>query len=309
MPITRRPGGAYQVTVCFGGRTTRRSSRHWTLADARAVERQMLAQVTAAAAGREPDKLIADALEKWLLEDVPELRSARKTRNHVKGLLPYVAGRKLTDCAAVWSEIRLAERGKAPATINHKGRILRQVTRKAWREWGWLDRPAAITLLPETPREVFLSREQVDALAAACEQPATAGYILLAAYTGLRRGHLLRLTRHDVDGDFLVIDRTGKTRKLQRVPIHPRIAPLVGSLPFGIGDRQLNEDWMLARVRCGLRHVRWHDLRHTCASWLVQAGVPLELVAELLGHSSLAMTRRYAHFATADLTAAVRKLA
>jgi integrase len=269
----------------------------------------MLSHIKAVAAGREPEKLIADALEKWLLEDVPRLRSAKKTRNKVKMLLPYVKGRKLTDCALVWSEIRIAERGKAAATINHKGRILRQITRKAWREWGWLDRPMAITLLPEVPREVFLTLAQVDALAGACLKPEAAAYILLAAYTGLRRGHLLRVTSHDVDGDFIVIDRSGKTRKLQRVPIHPRIKPFVDMLPLPIGDRQLSEDWMQARKRCGLLHVRWHDLRHTCASWLVQAGVPLELVAELLGHSSLAMTRRYAHFADSGLADAVRKLA
>lgn len=309
MPIAKRPNGAYQVTVCWGGRTARKSSRHWSFADAREVEQQMLAHVKALAAGREPERLIADALEKWLLEDVPRLRSARKTRNHVKLLLPYVTGRKLTDAALVWSEIRVAEREKAAATINHKGRILRQVTRKAWREWGWLDRPMAITLLPEVPREVFLTLAQVDALAAACQRPEAAAYVLLAAYTGLRRGHLLRVTKHDVDGDFIVIDRSGKTRKLQRVPIHPRVRPFVDVLPLPIGDRQLTEDWTQARIRCGLRHVRWHDLRHTCASWLVQAGVPLELVKEMLGHSSLSMTIRYAHFAKTQLSEAVRKLA
>ena len=93
------------------------------------------------------------------------------------------------------------------------------------------------------------------------------------------------------------------------MPIHPRVRPFVDLLPLPIGDRLLSEDWMQARIRCGLRHVHWHDLRHTCASWLVQAGVPLELVAELLGHSSLSMTRRYAHFADSGLVDAVRKLA
>lgn len=308
MPITRRPNGAYQVTVCWGGRTARQSSRHWTFADARQVEQRMLAQVKDAAAGREPEKLIADALERWLLEDVPRLRSERKTRNQIRVLLPYAAGRRLADAGKVWAEIKASEHGKAHATVNHKGRILRIVTRKAWREWGWLDRPIAISLLPETPREVYLTREQVDALAKAAERPETADYIRLAAYTGIRRGHLLRLTHHDVDGTFLVLDRSGKTQRLQRLPIHHSVQSIAERLPLGIGERQLKEDWTQARAKCGLAHVRWHDLRHTCASWLVQAGVTLELVAELLGHSSLAMTRRYAHFATKDLESAIGKL-
>jgi integrase len=308
MPVTKRENGSYQVTVCFGGRTSRKTSRHWTYADAKAYERKWLASIRDAAAGRQPEKLIADALEKWLTDHVPRLKSERQTKNHARALLPYIRGRKLSDAAKVWSEVRAAEIGRANGTVNHKGRILRQITRAAWREWGWLDRPAAIELLPETPRETFLTLAQVEALAKACEHEASRGYVLLAAYTGLRRGHLLRLTHHDVEGDFLRIDRSGKTRKLQLVPLHPKVKAIAETLPLGIGDRRLKEDWTAARAKCGLAHVRWHDLRHTCASWLVQAGVPIELVAELLGHTSLATTRRYSHFATTHLTNAVAKL-
>lgn len=308
MPVKRRANGSYQVTVCYGGRTHRKASRHWTFADAREVERQMLAEVRRLAAGREPERLIADALERWLLEDVPRLKSARKTKGHVRALIPYIKGRRLDELNDLWGEIRKAERDKAPATVNHKGRILRQIGRKAWREWKWTDHPPAITLLPETPREVFLTREEVAALAKATERPETAEYIMLAAYTGIRRGHLLRLTARDVEGEFIVIDRSGKTKRLQRVPLHPLVKDIAERLPLGIGDKPLQQDWQQAKKKCGLWHVRWHDLRHTCASWLVQAGVPLELVAELLGHSSLAMTRRYAHFATSNLSDAIMRL-
>lgn len=309
MSVTKLGTGSYQVTVCFGGRTFRKASRHWTFADAKAYERQWLASVRDAAAGRKQEKLIADALEKWLLEHAPRLKSHRQTRNHARSLLPFIRGRKLTEAAQVWAEIKAADVGKKPATTNHKGRILRQICRAAWREWGWLDRPPAIALLPETPRETFLTLAEVDALAGACERPEARDYVLLAAYTGLRRGHLLRITHHDVEDDFIRIDRSGKTSKLQMVPLHPRVREIAKRLPLAIGDGQLADDWMAARVKLGMTHVRWHDLRHTCASWLVQAGVPLELVAELLGHSSLAMTRRYAHFATAQLQQAIAKLA
>ena len=308
MPVAKRPNGSYQVTVCYGGRTYRKTSRHWSYADAKAYERKWLASVRDAAAGRQPERLIADALERWLTDHVPRLRSARQTRNHCRALLPYIAGRKLAEIPQVWSEIKAAEIDKAAATTNHKGRILRQLGRAAWREWGWLDRPPAVTLLPETPRETFLTGEQVEALASAMASPEGRGYVLLAAYTGIRRGHMLRLTAHDVRDGFIRLDRTGKTRTLQWVPLHPKVLGIAADLPLGIGDRRLREEWSAARETAGI-DCRWHDLRHTCASWLVQAGVPLHTVKEILGHSTIAMTQRYAHLAPQDLADAMAKLA
>jgi integrase len=305
--VHKLKSGSYRVTVCFGGRTLRKSSRHWTFHDAKEYERRWLASIRESAAGREPQRLIADALERWLTEHVPHLRSARQTRNHARRLLPYIKGHRLTEIAAVWGEIRKGETGKSAATINHLGRILRQVGRSAWREWGWLDRPPIVPLLHETPRETFLTLEQVERLADACGDPAASGYVLLAAYTGIRRGHLLRLTHHDVEGDCIRLDRTGKTQRLQLVPLHPRVQAMAARLPLGIGDRQLREAWGRARAETGIQ-CRWHDLRHTCASWLVQAGVPLEVVRDLLGHSTLAVTQRYAHHAPGYLRDAIARL-
>lgn len=309
MPVAKRPNGSYQVTVCFGGRTYRKTSRHWSYTDAKAYERKWLASVKDASAGRQPKRLIADAVERWLTDHVPRLRSARKTTNHVRALLPYIKGRKLTEIAQVWAAVKAAEIDKAPATVNHKGRILRQIGRAAWQEWEWLEKPPKVDLLPETPREVFLTGAQVEQLAKACESDAAAGYVMLAAYTGLRRGHLLRLTHHDVQGEFLRIDRSGKTRTLQLVPLHPKVQRLAEALPLGIADWRLEEEWRAARAACGLDHVRWHDLRHTCASWLAQAGVPLHTIGEFLGHSSPAMTKRYAHLQPGHLADAVRRIA
>lgn len=309
MPITKRPNGSYQVTVGHGGRTYRKTSRSWSYAEAKAFEKKWLASFNAASAGRQPERSIADAIDKFQVEHLPRLRSEAKTTSHIRALMPYIRGRKLTDVAKVWAEIKAAEIGKAPATVNHKGRILRQVTRMAWREWGWLERPAAIALLPEKPRETFLTTDQVEALARACPNPLAGDYVRLAAYTGIRRGHLLRLTHHEVREGFLRLDRSSKTSTLQLVPLHPKVLGIAQRLPLAISDDGVRASWKAAREACGLEHVRWHDLRHTCASWLVQAGVSLHTVSEVLGHSSLAMTRRYAHLAPEHLADAIKKLA
>lgn len=308
MPVTKRADGSYLVTVCHAGKRYRKVDRGWTYQDARAYERALVAQVRALARGAEPQRSLADGLARWLKDYVPRLRSAQNTRDKARRLLPYLHNRTLRDIAQVWAAIQRDSQGLAPATVNHSGRILRRIGNLAWREWGWLDNPPAIHLMPETQRERFLTREQVDALALACQDDRAAGYVLLAAYTGIRRGHLLRLTRHDVDGDYIVLDRSGKTRKLQRIPVHPRVAEIAARLPLGISDEQLRDAWARTRKETGI-DCRWHDLRHTFASWLVQAGVPIYTVAELLGHSSVAVTKRYAHLAPQNLRDAMDKIA
>lgn len=307
MSIRKRENGSYVVTVCHGGRTYRKVSRHWTYADAREVESRWLAEIRRAAGGRERPHTIAEGLERWLTEHAVNLACLDKIKSDARTLVPLIRGRELADLADVWEEVKAIRGERSAAWANHRGRILRQIGRKAWKTWHWLDRPPDIKLLREHARERFLTFAEVEALASACHDDRAAGYVLLAAYTGIRRGQLLRLTHHDVRDDMLMLDRTGKTGILQAVPLHPRIANIAAQLPLGIPDITLKRAWTRAREETGI-DCRWHDLRHTCASWLVQCDVPLYTVAQMLGHASPATTRRYAHLVTADLRRAVAKI-
>ena len=70
--------------------------------------------------------------------------------------------------------------------------------------------------------------------------------------------------------------------------------------------------WPLAREACGLQHVRLHDLRHTAASAMVDAGIDLGTVGAVLGHKSAATTKRYAHHGVrrlADALGAIKRRA
>lgn len=311
MSIKRRPEGSYQVCVSVGGTTVRRSSRYWTFQDAREVELRLRKEASELAAGREPKRSLAEGLERWLMEHVPKLASSTKTKNHARTLLKAIEGRSLSEAPQVWAEIKAGSQGLAHATVNHRGRILRQVCNLALSEWGWLSEPIGkrIKLLRETPREVYLTFRQVDALARACRNRHAAALIRFAAYTGIRRGQMLTIVGRDqVRGNWLELDRTGKSRRRQTIPLHEKVRLTAKRMPLPISEKQLRVEWTAARAATGLQHVRWHDLRHTCASWLVQAGVSIYDVKELLGHSTVAVTQRYAHLSPQHLRRAIGKL-
>lgn len=313
MPIRKRPtSGAWEVTVCWGGRTIRRSSARWTREQARAVERKLYEDIHAVETGGKPRRTIGEAVERWMLEYVPRLKSQKENTSQVAALLPYIRGRWLEELPVVAEEVKASWASLAPATVNRRLAILRRVGNLASDAWNWIDAPVGrrVKLLPENnQRHVYLTAEQVEAVAARCTNPNASDLIRLAAYTGIRYGHMMRLTRHDVAGETLRLDASGKGGRPMNLPLHPRIQAIAERLPLPISGPALRKQWEAARAAEGLSHVRWHDLRHTCASWLVQAGVPLLVVKEMLQHSTISTTIRYAHLDEQNRRDAIRRLA
>ncbi len=147
--------------------------------------------------------------------------------------------------------------------------------------------------------------------------------VLLALNTGLRRGEMLGLEWADVDLSHAILTVRGEGAKSGRTRYLPLNAEAVAVLkawqahatgdlvfPGENGERMfsLKTSWLKVARDAGLKNFRFHDLRHSFASKLVQAGVDLNTVRELLGHSDFALTLRYAHLAAENKAAAVAKL-
>ncbi|MFG8858134.1 tyrosine-type recombinase/integrase [Pseudomonas aeruginosa] len=149
--------------------------------------------------------------------------------------------------------------------------------------------------------------------------------VLLSLNTGMRRGEVFNLTWADIDLKNKLITVEGDTSKsgqTRHIPMnketvatiegwrkqHPRNSGYV--FPGKDGKRldNVKKSWDGLLKLARIESFRWHDLRHTFASKLVMAGVPLNTVRELLGHSDLAMTLRYAHLAPDSKAAAVELL-
>jgi integrase len=143
--------------------------------------------------------------------------------------------------------------------------------------------------------------------------------VLLSMNTGMRRGELLSLRWSAVDfkaKQLTIEGSTAKNQQTRHLPLNSEALETLkawreqapaGDRVFAI-DTGFKSAWGPLLVRAKLTNFRWHDLRHHFASRLVQAGVPLNTVRELLGHGSLAMTLRYAHLAPDQKREAVAKL-
>ena len=142
--------------------------------------------------------------------------------------------------------------------------------------------------------------------------------VLVSMNTGLRRGELLALRWSALDekGKQLTVEGSAtKTGQTRYVPLnsealealqHWREQAPQGQRIFPIAE--LKKSWGALLERAKITNFRWHDIRHHFGSRLVQGGVPLNTVRDLLGHASLAMTLRYAHLAPDQKREAVAKL-
>lgn len=304
----RRDSGAWEVTVCLPGKPTiRRSDRAWSKRDAQRVEYELLNEE------KKTTYTLDQAITKWREEHIVHLKSAKGSGEHADRLQEYTNGYALSDVCEVARIIKAKMAKLKPATINRRLAILRQVANLAFETWHpqWLHEPLGhkIKLLPEhNERHYYLTRAQVEGLAQACEIKAAGELIVFAAFTGLRKSEMWNAAKSHVLHGNLMLDSRTKNGRPRAVPLHPRALHIAERLPLEITPKQLRCEWDKVRRTLHLQHIHWHDLRHTFASWLVQAGVSLLEVKALMGHSTVKVTERYAHLAPGSLSAAIAKL-
>ena len=215
--------------------------------------------------------------------------------------------------------------GAAASTINKEIGLLSRAVHYAYREWGMaLSNPALGCKQREPEGRVrWLTRAEAQRLIQCAGQlgPRAAHLpelIALAVHTGMRKGELLGLEWGRVDPiNRLIYLEAAHTKTQQRrsIPLNqPALAALAvcrarstGRFVFG-GVKDVKNSFAHACQLAGIEDFRFHDLRHTFASWLVQAGAALPEVRDLLGHRSIEMTERYAHLAPERLRGAVARL-
>lgn len=269
--------------------------------------------------GERPKRVWQDAVVRWLREQAHKA-SLRDDKRMLRWLHRFLADRDLESISRTLIETIIEAKqaeGCSNATVNRHLALLRAILRRCVRDWEWLDRSPAIRFLREPTRRIrFLNQTQ--ALALLRELPPhlrdMTGFALA---TGLRAANVTGLTWEQVDLRrklAWVHPDQAKARRAIAVPLNDTAVSIVerqiGKHPVHVFSyqgqpiRQVStRAWYHALGRAGIEDFRFHDLRHTWASWHVQGGTPLLALQELAGWETERMVRRYAHLAADHLAA------
>jgi integrase len=284
-----------------------------------------------AAPPTKPSITLGQAFEKYFETKARKksLDEDRRQAEHLKAAfgkdttLTGITASRISDYKATRLATKSRQFGKplSAAAVNRPLALLRHLLHLAHEEWGVLDGIPTVRLEDEPEGRLrCLTPEEANRLLAAAREsrnPDLADLIELSLFTGLRQSEALELTWDRVDRSrgVLLLEVTKSGRRRQ-VPLNEaadavlaRRGPKDEGLVFGSSNwDRYRTAWDGAVKRAKLTDLRWHDLRHTFASWAVQRRVSLYELKELLGHSTLTMVKRYAHLAPEHLRAAAAAL-
>ena len=274
--------------------------------------------------GVKPKRSWQEAAVRWVKE-TSDKRSHDKDVAKLRWLDRYL-GRLMLHQVTREVIDQIAERKAGESSRSNANRylaLIRSILRRAKGEWEWMDHIPKVRLYREPKRRIcFLTREQARRLLA--ELPAhLKAMAQFSLATGLRQRNVSYLQWDQVDlsrGVAWIHPDQAKAGRAIGVPLNE---DALAVLRARLGehkvyvftfqgkpvDRCSTRAWKQAVVRAGIdRSFRWHDLRHTWASWHVQSGTRLQELMELGGWSSFDMVLRYAHLATENLRAAAGRI-
>lgn len=268
--------------------------------------------------GSKPRRKWQEAVVRWCRE-TKHKKSHRDDLGHLRWLDPHLRTLAIQDI----DEDKLAEivaakleTGVSNATVNRVLAVVRSILRRAHQEWKWSDTVPTFRTLPEPKRRVrWLTDEEAAKLMAELPEH----LLLLGEFTlevGLRASNAAGLRWSQVDmprrcawvnaddakgGEAIAIPLSDRAMEIIRSQIGQHIEFVFTYVagkkhaPRPLSGQLSTRAWRKALKRAGITNFRWHDLRHTWASWHVQGGTPALALQELGGWSDMEMVRRYAH--------------
>jgi len=325
---TRDGETRYEVQVRLAGTEPRvatfaslRKAQRWAQEQEVAIrERQRFGRVLSATT------TTTDAIDRYLAERVSDLSpSGQRKRRTILGWwrdrIGHVPLKDLSPEHLSRALAALGRDGSGPGTQNRYLSAISRALEFAKREWRWIDHNPArdVSRRREPPGRVrYLSNAERERLLEACRASRDRELyplVLIALATGARLGELvsLRWEAVDLDARRITFNAT-KNRERRSAAITGPAAEaldLLGPQESGpvFSHTVFRHSWERAVNEAGVEDFRFHDLRHTAASYLAMSGASLLDIAALLGHKTLAMVRRYAHLSDSHLSGVSDRMA
>ena len=269
----------------------------------------------AAKLGQKPKRTWDEAAYRWL-QEMQHKKSHIGDVYTIAWLQQYLSKKVLHDVTrdVVMQIADVKRKETSPSRANRILALVRAILRKAEREWEWLEKAPAITMYKEPKRRVrWITPEQSSTLLQELPEHQRET-VTFALATGLRQANVVKLEWFQVDlarktawipGDkakggndiHISLNETAVAVLRRQLGKHPTRVFTYEGKPF---DRAYTKAWQKALKRAGIENFRWHDLRHTWASWLAQNGVPLSDIQEMGGWETYAMVEVAALFWTGN---------
>jgi len=286
----------------------------------------------------EERRTVGEVIDRYISEVVPRYpaRDQKKRMTHLNWwskrlgdvpLLGFSRSMATDGLRALDKGDSPSERPASPATCNRYLATLRHVFSFAMKELEWIPMNPVSGMGRREPRGRvrFLDDDEKDALLKSClksRNPRLYPLVVLALSTGARQAELMGLRWRDVDFErgVAVLHHT-KNRERRAVPLEgeavrvlrelAQVRRIDSDLVFYSGGgppRFPKEAFAGALKRAGIHNFRFHDLRHTAASYLAMSGATLSEIAEILGHKTLAMVKRYSHLTEQHTSGVVARM-
>ncbi|NIO03983.1 MAG: tyrosine-type recombinase/integrase [Proteobacteria bacterium] len=275
-------------------------------------------------------KTFREMMERFETEYCSNLGSSQACRSYIRGLVMFFGDCTISEITpSLINQFKMKRKteGVKPATIRRQFDVLRRAFNIALREWEWCETNPVTRVSLERPnnrRDRWLTLEEEQKLLEACPKWLEE-IILFALNTGMRLGEILSLTWRGVDLSRKAVTAfKSKNKEKRTIPFNRatydllkakgKVRSIKTDLVFHtkaytpIDKCNVGRAFRIAVKRAGMQNFRFHDLRHTFATRLIQNGRDIYKVQSLLGHKTPIMTQRYAHHYPESLREAVEVL-
>ncbi len=290
---------------------------------------------------KELERTLTEAIDRYISEELPT-KKRNKDKRHVITRLSWWKGQVGSyTLVSLTPEVILDHKKRflavvknrngnpiAPATINRYLATLSAVLKTAKNEWHWIERNPISNVSKgdeSTGRTRFLSEVERNQLLEACKASKSKflyPVVVLALSTGMRKGEILNLTWDCVDlkrEKILIKDSKNSEQRTVGLSSHAldlvvelsKVRRIDSNFVFpgrGMKPADIEAAWQGAREQAELKDFRFHDLRHSAASQFLESGATLAQLAEILGHKTLQMVKRYSHLSDEHAAGLVERM-